>query len=165
MDEPNIDWTAIVAEHKIREAEEAGEFKNLRGAGEPLSDELLSTPVFERFTGRLMQMSGALPEWLQLQKDIEQELRELKPFRDRTIASMQRTRNRATRERMAHRLRSVYRERIDLLNVLVLKYNVNAPASAARHYRAYKVREEMAQLETAIEDALRAAVAVAGLGR
>ena len=163
MDEPNIDWTAVVAEHRIRESIDAGDFDNLRGAGRPLSDEMLSTPVFERFTGRLMQLAGALPEWLQLQKDIEQELRELKPVRDRTLTLMAKTRHRATRERMAHRLRSVYKERIDLLNILVLKYNINAPASAARRYRTYKVREEMDQLETAISEAERTAAAIKGL--
>jgi hypothetical protein len=162
MDEPNVDWTAIVAENKIREAMEAGEFDSLPGSGEPISDETLSTPVYERFTGRLMQMSGALPEWLQLQRNIEQELRELQPFRERTLASIRKTRNLATRERMTHRLRTVYRERVDLLNLLVLKYTIAAPLSAARRYRAYKIREEMEALENSIAEAERAAGAVKG---
>ena len=31
--EPNLDWTQIIAERKIREAIDAGEFDNLPGRG------------------------------------------------------------------------------------------------------------------------------------
>ena len=50
MDEPNVDWTALVAERKIKDAMEAGEFDNLPGKGEPLD---LDKNPFENIAQRI----------------------------------------------------------------------------------------------------------------
>ncbi len=157
MEEPNVDWTAIVAEHKIQEAIEAGQFKNLRGAGEPLPESVLATSAFDRISARVMKESGVLPDWMQFQRDIEAEVKQLKPYRERMIVAIRRTPNAATRDRMAERLRAAHKERMELVNLLVLKYNMASPAAIRRMYFAYKLKDEMAGLETEIEDALQQA--------
>ena len=152
-----MDWTAIVAEHKIQEAMEAGEFRNVPGAGQPLDDSVLSTSVFDRFTNRLMKQSGALPAWLELQREIERETKGMGPYRQRALDSIRRTRNAATRLRIAHRLRTEHRDRMDIVNTMVLKYNMDAPASLPRLFRTFKIKDEIETLENEIEASMDAA--------
>jgi hypothetical protein len=161
MDDANMDWTVIVAEHKIQAAMEAGEFRNVPGSGMPLDPSVLSTSVFERYTGRIMRNSGVLPEWIQLHKDIEREVRQMEPYRLRALQQIRKTRNPATRSRVAERLRSAHRERVELVNTLILKYNMNAPLTAQRLFRTLKLKEEVSGLEEEIETALREAAEAA----
>jgi len=84
--EPNFDWTHAVAERKIQEAMEAGEFDNLPGRGQPLDlDVNPFEPAHLRAVNRLLKNARALPEWLQLEKDIEHEMQLLAGARERTL--------------------------------------------------------------------------------
>lgn len=152
--EPNFDWTATVAERKIQEAVEAGEFDNLPGKGKPLD---LDTNPFEpahmRAVNRVLKNAKALPEWLQLEKDIEQERETLSKQRERTLSAIRRATNAASRDRMTTRLRDDQRERLRMLNTLILKHSFIAPNSSERSYPQYNVTREMALLESALAEA------------
>lgn len=149
--EPNLDWTAFVAERKIKDAMDAGEFNNLEGKGQPvnLDDDPFSTPE-QRIANKILKNSRSLPAWLQFEQDIVREINALEPARERGLRAVRSARTAVARERAAQRLRDDYRERLELLNTLVLKYNMNAPTAAQRPFRLYKTRQELALLDAAI---------------
>lgn len=152
--EPNLDWTAVVAERKIKEAMDAGEFDELPGRGQPVNlEEDPLTPPEQRVANRILKNSRALPEWIQFENDIRREVAGIDSTRERGLRAVRFARNAPTRERAAERLRSDYREQLSLVNTLVLKYNMNAPMAAQRPFRLYKVAQELAALEEAIRAA------------
>jgi len=66
-----MDALALVAERKIREAMERGEFDNLAGAGKPLPEEDLSgVPEELRMAYRVLKNAGCLPPEVELRKEI-----------------------------------------------------------------------------------------------
>src|SRR5437879_3698105 len=61
-----------VAERKIQEAIDEGAFDNLPGKGKPLKlDDDPFTPPHLRLANRILKNAGVLPDWMQLEKDIE----------------------------------------------------------------------------------------------
>lgn len=153
--DPHLEWTQIVAERKIRDAMEAGEFDDLPGKGKPVEiDSDPFTPAHLRIANRILKNARALPEWMQLEKDIEREVANLAPARERALRALRAARNAQTRERIAQRLRDSTRESLDLINTLVLTYNYNAPVTAQKPFRRYKLQNEMDNLEWAIKEAL-----------
>jgi Domain of unknown function (DUF1992). len=159
--ESPLEWTAIVAERKIADAIAAGEFDDLPGKGQPLdleSDPF--TPVELRVANRLLKNARALPPWLQLEKDMERMRAEMEPRRERGLRAVRFARNAAARQRAIERLRADHRERMDLINTLLLKYNETAPRGCQRILKPYNLKNEMALLE----DSIRAAIAAAERG-
>jgi hypothetical protein len=145
----NLDWTYTVAERKIQEAMEAGEFDNLPGKGQPLDLEVNPwEPAHLRAANRILKNARALPEWLQLEKDIERERQALVTTRERTLRALGVVRNPASRARIADRFRGEHRERLRALGTLVLKYNEIAPNAAKRAFGVPNVVKEMDALET-----------------
>lgn len=66
-----MDWLSRIAEEKIQEAIEKGEFDNLPGMGKPLKLEDDSmVPEDLRASYRLMRNAGVLPEELLLHKEM-----------------------------------------------------------------------------------------------
>ncbi|GIX48935.1 MAG: DUF1992 domain-containing protein [Candidatus Tectimicrobiota bacterium] len=66
-----MDIFAKIAEQKIREAMERGEFDNLPFHGIPvIPEDLSSVPEDLRMAYRLLKNAGVLPEELQLRKEI-----------------------------------------------------------------------------------------------
>ena len=66
-----MDALALVAERKIREAMERGEFDNLSGSGKPLPEEDLSgVPEELRMAYKVLKNSGCLPPEVELRKEI-----------------------------------------------------------------------------------------------
>jgi hypothetical protein len=66
-----VDIFGKIAEEKIREALENGEFNNLPGKGKPLNlDDLSSVPEDLRMGYKILKNAGIVPEELQLQKEI-----------------------------------------------------------------------------------------------
>jgi hypothetical protein len=67
-------WESLV-DRKIREAIEAGEFRNLAGTGQPID---LSENPFEdpdwRTAHRILRNAGFAPSWIEERKDIDAEL-------------------------------------------------------------------------------------------
>lgn len=156
MDEPNVDWTALVAERKIKDAMEAGEFDNLPGKGEPID---LDNNPFEnmeqRIAHRVLKNAGALPEWLQYEKDIERERKAVFSHRERGLRAVRFARNEAARERAISQLRADQRERVDLVNTLILKYSFIAPTRMQKAFGTLNMKREMADVEEAISEACR----------
>jgi hypothetical protein len=66
-----MDALALVAERKIREAMDRGEFDNLSGAGKPLPEEDLSgVPEELRMAYKVLKNAGCLPPEVELRKEI-----------------------------------------------------------------------------------------------
>ncbi len=66
-----MDIVAIIAEGRIREAQEKGEFDNLSRKGQPLKlDDLSHVPEELRAGYIILKNAGVLPEELELKKEI-----------------------------------------------------------------------------------------------
>ncbi|MCR2807385.1 DnaJ family domain-containing protein [Paenibacillus soyae] len=66
-----MDIMRMIAEERIREAIRRGEFDNLPGMGKPLPpDELEGIPEELRISYKLLKNAGALPEEMQLRKEM-----------------------------------------------------------------------------------------------
>ena len=66
-----MDILAKIAEQKIREAVERGEFDNLAYHGKPLKlDDLTGVPAHLRMGYKILKNAGILPEEMQLKKAI-----------------------------------------------------------------------------------------------
>ena len=67
-----MDTFAAIAEHKIREAMERGEFDNLRGHGQPLvMEDLSGVPEELRMAYKVLKNAGCLPPEVELSNEIE----------------------------------------------------------------------------------------------
>jgi hypothetical protein len=83
-----MSWTTLIAEHRIHEAMENGEFENLPGRGQPLDlTEYFTTPVADRMAYSLLKSAGVLPPELQLLKDAEDLESKLERTRDPQMRS------------------------------------------------------------------------------
>lgn len=68
-----MSWIEIVADRKIRDAQEEGAFDNLPGKGKPLNlDHDPRVPPELRAAYRIMKDAQVLPEWIQLDKEVRQ---------------------------------------------------------------------------------------------
>jgi hypothetical protein len=68
----------LVAERHIQEAIEEGKFDNLPGKGQPLNlEEDMSVPAHLRVANRILKNAGVLPDWMQLDAEIDRERAEL----------------------------------------------------------------------------------------
>jgi hypothetical protein len=94
---------------------------------------------------------------MQLQKDIEREVGLIEPTKERALRALRHARNDASRRRIADRLRDDHRERLDLINTLILKYNYIAPNGARRAFLTYPLKREMAELDAILAGAAPAA--------
>lgn len=66
-----MDIVAVIAEGKIREAMEKGEFQNLAGAGKPLNlDDMSGIPEDLRVPYKILKNAGILPPEMELEKEI-----------------------------------------------------------------------------------------------
>ena len=158
--QPNLDWTALIADRKIKEAMDAGEFDNLVGKGEPIRiEDDPFTPPEVRVAHKLLKNANALPQWLQMEKDIEREREGVAPYIERGLRAVAQGKNQASKARVAARLRSETRDRIDLVNTLILKYNEIAPASCQRVFAPFAMKRELATLDERIEALIESSAA------
>src|SRR4028119_1285319 len=68
-----MSWIEIIADRKIRDAQDEGHFDNLPGKGQPLHLEFdPRVPPEQRAAYRLMKDAQLLPDWIQLDKEIRQ---------------------------------------------------------------------------------------------
>src|SRR5690349_3476483 len=66
-----MSWIEIIADRKIRDAQDEGAFDNLPGKGKPLKLEFdPRVPPEQRAAYRLMKEAQLLPDWIQLDKEI-----------------------------------------------------------------------------------------------
>lgn len=151
--QPNLDWTALIADRKIKDAMDAGEFDNLEGKGQPIRiEDDPFTPSELRVAHKLLKNANALPQWLQLEKDIEREREVVMPYIERGLRTISQGKNLVSKERIAIRLRAEVRDRMDLVNTLILKYNEITPGSLQRVFVPFAIKRELATLEERIAE-------------
>ena len=150
----NLDIIAKVAEGKIQEAIEEGKFDNLPGKGKPLVfDDDPTTPLHLRMANKVLKNAGALPDWIQIRKDILEERDAVDKLRVRLARDNQLKRQRLATLPAHHVAVSQFaewhaRSRADVLrhlksvNTSILKSCLTAPSSASP-FTSYKIEQEM----------------------
>ena len=120
---------------QIREAQERGDFDNLRGAGQPLTPD---DPNVQAFAGddalglRLLKNNEALPAWIELSREIAADRQACLRILDYYTAE----RDRDRRARFA----TDYRRRVSTLNEKIDQYNLIVPGM---HLEQVRVRAEL----------------------
>jgi hypothetical protein len=152
------DVMSKIAERKIQEAIEEGKFDDLPGKGKPIIfDDDPMTPPHLRMANKILRNAGVLPEWIQVQKEIETERKEAAAQRTRLIQEHQSRRARMASLPADHpeaqtfaawhaRSRAAYLRRLKGVNTAILKFNIIAP-STTTVYVPYKVEAEMAAFD------------------
>ncbi|MFN3649072.1 MAG: DnaJ family domain-containing protein [Armatimonadota bacterium] len=131
-----MSWIELIADRKIRDAQEEGKFDNLEGQGQPLRlDFDPRVPPEQRAAYRLMKEAKLLPDWIQMEK----ELRALETRWDDRLARFAARRSLAEGEAGSEHLD---RQRENFLcdaarafgemNRLIDRLNLIAPASRTR---------------------------------
>ena len=81
-------WVQIIAQNRINEAIENGEFDDLPGKGKPLNlDEYFNCPEADRAANSLLKNANAVPPEVELLKEIEQLENSLDHCSDPAIAA------------------------------------------------------------------------------
>ncbi|CCW35523.1 protein of unknown function (DUF1992) [Chthonomonas calidirosea] len=154
------DVIALIAERKIQEAIEQGKFDNLPGKGKPLVlEEEAIVPPHLRVANHALRNVGALPEWVQLLKEIVSLKREIALLRAQLITQSRRRRfvlssariRPATREAYLQwcvQMRALYQQRLCEVNLLVLRFSLIAPPSQVDRALPYRVVVEMEAFDT-----------------
>ena len=154
----DLDIMGQVAERKIQEAIEEGQFDNLPGKGQPIvfTDDPM-TPPHLRLANRILKNAGVLPEWMQLQKEIQEERKQVTAQRSRLAREYAVRKSRVAALPSDHaavhqfaewhvKARAGYHRRLKEVNTMILKFTMMAPASATP-FVPYKLAEEMAAFD------------------
>ncbi len=136
-------WGAL-AERRIQEAIERGEFDNLRGSGERQGPDEYNNPFIKaelRMAYSMLRHNGVLPDWAILANEIEADRERLNRVVEQHFAWLSERmaalpelpiiRLRAEVERLkAQHLRAThsYRESLDKLNTKINQYNAMVPS-------------------------------------
>jgi len=138
----NSEGIAKIAEQKIQEAIEEGKFDDLPGKGKPLApDDDLVTPPHLRMAHKILKNANALPEWVQLRKDIADERKEIAALRARLvrenqsrcarIAGLPQDHPHVTQAAEWHaKSHAAYLRRLKGVNTWILKFCMSAPSTA-----------------------------------
>lgn len=154
----NLDFMGRIAEGKIQEAIEEGKFDNLPGKGQPIVfDDDPMTPPHLRVLNRILKNANVLPEWIQIQRDLDLERKQIRDMRLRLIRENDRWAQRlaqmprhtaAMREYTTWHTasRAAYLRMLKGINASILKFTLAAPSTAAP-LRSYKIDAEMEALD------------------
>lgn len=121
-----------IAEQRIREAIEAGKFKDLPGAGRRLrlTEDPHGDPAW-RTAHRLLQTNGFAPAWIELRQEIERSLEAARADLHRSWTWFQsRPDARAADwpEGEWARARRTFAERVTEINEHIFRYNLQVPS-------------------------------------
>jgi len=142
-----MDWVALVAGRKIKEAMDNGEFDDNPLQGQPLNlDEDASLSPEQRVTRKILKNAGALPQWMQMEVDIRREREAIEKTRTRAQRLLAQPLTGDARARVLSRLRRELREQMDTVNTMILQYNMICPSGYARPFASYNLNREMEQL-------------------
>ncbi len=115
-------------DQQMREAEAAGHFKDLPGAGKPLDlNDDKHVPEELRVGFRMLKGAGYAPPWIEMQKSIRDEQAELERWLLRANERWPRL-----GERDRSRLRAEHEQKLRDLNKLISSYNLTAPPAAGQ---------------------------------
>lgn len=165
-----MSWVEMIADRKVRDAQEEGLFDNLPGKGRPLNLDIDSRlPPEIRIANQLMRDAGVLPEWIELEKQIrtrrqawaervEAYAREREQSQDMPAlptGSSVRAARQAERQRETSIQRQDEARELFLLqavrelrsqNVLIDRFNLMVPLPSRQRMRL-RLRDELADLE------------------
>lgn len=139
-------WRGLV-EQRIQEGIERGAFDNLAGAGKPLNlDEDAMVPEDMRMAFRLLRSNGLAPLWVQLNREIRDDIERLHRFRA-FVTGRWHDSNALQRE---HHRRD-FMARVRDINDRILHYNITAP-SLLVHLPMLIMDDEVAKFDRATGD-------------
>ncbi|RMF32685.1 MAG: DUF1992 domain-containing protein [Chloroflexi bacterium] len=155
-EDPEKPWRLLV-EERIREAQEAGLFDNLPGAGRPIrwEDESMVEPDW-RLAFRLLRQHGFAPDWIEMDKAIRRGIEQARQSLRRSWRWRQeRLPNVPPEERVLveaewHRALAAFARTIEELNAQIETFNLKVPIARLQRPRL-RLEEELARLEA--EDA------------
>ncbi|MFQ5595596.1 MAG: DUF1992 domain-containing protein [Anaerolineae bacterium] len=161
---PPKDWESAV-DKAIREAQERGEFDNLRGKGRPLCWDDEHVPPEMRMAARILKNAGFAPSWIEDDKWIRAERKAVRQLLD-SFVDWYRKEQAALAGRpepeveprlqelavASDRRVTVYRERAGKLNQRIDNFNLTVPISNLQ-WRRVRVDEEIEQFRQMLENA------------
>ena len=131
-----------LAEQRIQEGIEQGLFDNLPGAGKPLNlDDDAFVPPDLRMAFRLLRSNGLAPLWIELNKEIRDDITRLARFRAHV-----RERTDPGNAIQRDHLRKEYIGRIHEINAKIVNYNILAPSSHV-HLAALILEDELTKFD------------------
>ena len=135
-------WNSLI-EQRIQEGIEQGLFDNLQGAGKPLNlDEDAFVPEDMRMAFRLLRSNGLAPLWVELNREIRDDLERLTRFRLHVHERWA-----ATNAIKQEHLRAEYIGRLRAINDKILNYNILAPSPLV-HFQALILDDELAKFDS-----------------
>lgn len=138
-------WRNLV-EQRIQDGIERGLFDNLKGAGKPLNlEDDAFVPEDMRMAFRLLRTNGLAPLWVELNKEIRDDLARLDRFRLHVYE-----RRKQTNPIQLEHLRQEYAGRIGEINGKILNYNILAPSSRV-HFAALILDDELAKFDALLK--------------
>lgn len=152
-----MSWIEIIADRKIRDAQDEGKFDDLPGRGQPLHLEFdPRVPPEQRAAYRLMKDAQLLPDWIQLDKEIRQRHERWTARLDEFARSFaqeaerQGEKNARTRPEMLDRRRDYFlreaAEGLRDLNRMIDRLNLIVPTATKQRVRL-NLAEWMRELE------------------
>ncbi len=134
-------WRNLV-EQRIQDGIERGLFDNLEGTGKPLNlEEDAFVPEDMRMAFRLLRSNGLAPLWVELNKEIRNDIERLTRFRAYVHANV----NEINAIKLDHH-RKEYVERIEEINAKILNYNILAPSPQV-HFAHLILDDELAKFD------------------
>jgi DnaJ family protein C protein 28 len=134
------DWQGLV-EQRIQDGMERGLFDNLRGMGQPLNlDEDQFVPDEMKMAFRLLRSNGLAPLWVELNKEIRDDIARLERFRVYAQSRL------ASNVIELEHLRREYVKRVTEINDKIVNYNIIAPSSHV-HLALLIIEEELAKFD------------------
>ncbi len=151
-DDPEKPWRLLV-EERIREAQEAGLFDNLPGAGQPIhwEDESMVEPDW-RLAFRLLRQHGFAPDWIELDKAIRQRIEQARRSLRRSWRWRQERlpdalpEERVLLEAEWDRALDAFARAIEELNAQIEIFNLKVPIARLQRL-PLRLEEELARLE------------------
>lgn len=138
---PADGWQSLI-EQRIQDAMERGLFDNLKGMGAPLNlDDDRFVPEDMKLAFRMLRSTGLAPLWVELNKEIREDLARLIRFREHVHA-----RGDAVNPIERDHLRKDYVSRIKMINEKIVNYNILAPSSQV-HLPALIEADELARFD------------------
>jgi hypothetical protein len=151
-----MSWIELIADRKIRDAQEEGAFDNLAGKGKPIDLSAdRGVPPEQRLAYRILKDAHFLPDWIELDKDIRTRAERLeeriRAFSERHQGKVAGVKGGSMQQEFAMDaqrdafLVSVAKD-LRLLNASIDRYNLVVPAFTRQKFRL-NLEERMEELE------------------
>lgn len=135
-------WNGLV-EQRILDGMAKGMFEGLQGTGKPLNlEDDAFVPLELRMAFRMLRSTGLAPLWVEMNKEIRDDIARLERFRTYVHERWTRS-NPIEREH----LRQQYLDRINDINGKIVNYNIVAPSSQVNMARLV-VDDELRKFDT-----------------